>query len=68
MKTLCAFDNCKSRIAKIVGDCKSCDSRFCLVHRLPEMHRCVNMADIRKQAFEANETKLINEAQLKKSI
>jgi predicted nucleic acid binding AN1-type Zn finger protein len=30
--------------ALIVGDCKLCDSQFCVQHRIPEAHACKGIA------------------------
>lgn len=34
----------------MVGDCKFCDSQFCIAHRMPESHACKGMA-VRKEAI-----------------
>ena len=52
---------CGKKVASIIGDCKFCDNKFCLVHRLPESHECVGLANCCREAKERNEEKLLNE-------
>ena len=60
-KTRCFLEGCSDRIAKIIGDCRYCSSKFCGKHRLPETHLCPNMQTCKQQSFEKNSNKLMNE-------
>lgn len=57
-KSKCAM--CLSKSAAIIGDCKFCQSKYCLNHRLPEAHDCVNVSSCKKEAFKTNEKNLLN--------
>lgn len=61
MVTRCDFEDCKNKAAKIVGDCKACNKKWCLNHRLPEYHNCIHLDTIRQQSHEKNTTKLMTE-------
>ena len=60
-KQRCAFENCNKKIAKIIGDCKYCSSKFCSQHRLPEIHLCNNMKEVKNTSKKILEDKLTNE-------
>lgn len=57
----CSIDGCSERVAKIIGDCKYCDKKYCSVHRLPEEHECNNIGDLKKNSFDKYSTKLLSE-------
>ena len=60
-KSRCSFGDCKKRTAKIIGDCKYCDQKFCSMHRLPELHLCCKMNDVKNNSRQILENKLNNE-------
>ena len=60
-KKRCFHENCNKRIAKIIGDCKYCNNKFCSEHRLPELHFCKNMIDVKNNSRKNLELKLSNE-------
>lgn len=45
--TSCKHLDCKNRISKIIGHCKSCGKTFCSKHRYPEEHNCPKLLEIR---------------------
>jgi predicted nucleic acid binding AN1-type Zn finger protein len=57
----CAVPACTDRVARIVGDCRYCQSRFCSRHRLPEEHDCANMSEVKEASFKRNQDKLMAE-------
>ncbi len=61
-KTQCTLPGCKQPFAKIIGVCKFCPQKLCLLHRLPEQHACASMHLIKKIAHSANEFKLLRDA------
>jgi predicted nucleic acid binding AN1-type Zn finger protein len=52
---------CNHKSAAIVGFCKYCNNNFCLKHRLPESHQCINMNILCKQEYDKNSEKLMQE-------
>jgi len=52
---------CQKKSATIVGDCKECGLKYCLVHRLPEDHKCPNMVSLKKNRFNQNRDTLIRQ-------
>ncbi|KAI3631336.1 hypothetical protein MIR68_010826 [Amoeboaphelidium protococcarum] len=60
-KKLCAFADCQSKPAKIVGDCKFCSASFCSRHRTVEAHACANIDQCKAAHFQRNEAKLLKE-------
>ncbi|KAJ3196865.1 hypothetical protein HDU82_001637, partial [Entophlyctis luteolus] len=56
---LCAFERCKEKIVSIAF-CKYCDRKYCMTHRMPEIHseRCA--AELKKGAMASfkNDAKL----------
>lgn len=52
---------CGKKYAYIIGDCKYCNQKFCLIHRLPESHNCQNLQECCSIAKKNNEIKLMNE-------
>lgn len=57
----CNFTECKRKCALIIGNCKFCEKHYCLVHRLPEDHKCEKLDECKKKSFEKNKNKLMNE-------
>ena len=49
MKTRCVMIDCRAQAATIVGVCKYCKGKFCLIHRLPESHQCPCMQSCRDE-------------------
>ncbi|KAL2264782.1 hypothetical protein VTJ83DRAFT_7292 [Remersonia thermophila] len=60
-KVKCSFESCKSAAQRIVGDCSFCDGHFCSAHRLLEDHKCQNLEDCKREAFEQNLSQLNKE-------
>ena len=58
-KSKCAI--CGNKSANIVGDCKYCSCKYCLKHRLPESHNCINMNKCHMKAFTINSNKVMSE-------
>ena len=59
-KTTCSFNECTTRVVRIIGDCKYCSSQYCGKHRLPEDHNCKNIQAVKKRAFEINQSKVLD--------
>ncbi|KAG1020290.1 hypothetical protein G6F26_009415 [Rhizopus arrhizus] len=60
-KTRCAFQSCSEKPVKIIGNCRYCQSNFCVRHRLPEDHLCENLTNCKQAAYERNSMKLLSE-------
>jgi hypothetical protein len=59
-RTRCHTPGCEDRPAKIVGDCRYCQGRFCSRHRLPEAHQCDQLEHCRQQSLAKNTDKLLS--------
>lgn len=59
IKNKCAL--CSSKSATIVGDCKFCNCSYCLNHRLPEDHKCINLNVCRENSYNLNKNKVLSE-------
>ena len=57
----CGLDECREKIALIIGECKYCENKFCLKHRLPEDHLCVNLSKKKFNDRSKVENKLLSE-------
>ena len=57
----CQHTECKSKILSIGISCSGCNKKFCGKHRLPEMHFCENLQELKNKKFEENKQKLIGE-------
>ena len=57
-KTKCA--TCGKKAAAIIGDCRFCEQKFCLKHRLPESHACINLENCKNEAKERNTENVMN--------
>jgi len=55
----CHVKECSKRIAEIVGECKFCQLKFCLGHRLVELHQCTFIKSCIDQATRKNENMLL---------
>ncbi|KAL2142228.1 hypothetical protein VTI28DRAFT_1426 [Corynascus sepedonium] len=60
-KVKCSFEDCKLAAQRIVGDCTFCQGSFCKNHRLLEDHKCQNLEDCKREAFEQNANQLNRE-------
>ncbi|AEO56055.1 hypothetical protein MYCTH_2314483 [Thermothelomyces thermophilus ATCC 42464] len=60
-KVKCSFEDCKLPAQRIVGDCSFCQGSFCKNHRLLEDHKCRNLEDCKREAFEQNANQLNKE-------
>ena len=60
-KSRCFVDGCNKKIAKIIGDCKFCNNKFCELHRLPEIHVCSKMNDVKSKSKNILENRLLSE-------
>ena len=59
VKSKCS--TCGGKYANIIGDCKFCKCKFCLSHRLPESHNCINISICKDNAFSINSNKVMSE-------
>jgi predicted nucleic acid binding AN1-type Zn finger protein len=66
-KTRCTYDGCSNAFVKIIGLCKFCSIKACLLHRLPEQHNCQGMHVVRKKAFDLNKTSIYKNSVLSDS-
>lgn len=53
MKKKCEFECCNLK-QSIIGECKWCERKFCLTHRLQEIHKCEKMDECKIMAFIKN--------------
>ena len=60
-KPRCTFSECKRKCALFIGNCSYCKSKYCDIHRLPEIHLCSNMQDCKDIHFQRNQDKLLAE-------
>ena len=51
-KEKCAHPSvdCCQRVVAVVGDCKWCQQKFCMQHRLPEGHGCTGLESCRVES------------------
>lgn len=64
MKEHCEI--CSNKVA-LIGFCKYCNKNYCLKHRLPEIHNCININVLIKKEFDNNSEKLLKD-KIKKEI
>jgi predicted nucleic acid binding AN1-type Zn finger protein len=61
----CPFINngekCCDKISIIVGKCNYCQQVFCLKHRYPETHNCVNLSELKEKKHNINTNNLLNQ-------
>ena len=57
----CEYEQCKRRVAVVIGDCKYCQHHYCDTHRLPEDHKCDGLDKCRRERFDKNREKLLKE-------
>ena len=43
----CHMQECFKKNTLVIGDCKFCNNSFCCNHRLPEVHDCTNLDDVK---------------------
>jgi predicted nucleic acid binding AN1-type Zn finger protein len=43
----CKYLECKNKLSKLIGHCKSCDKSFCSQHRYPEAHNCAKLLEFK---------------------
>jgi predicted nucleic acid binding AN1-type Zn finger protein len=55
----CHVKECSRKTVEVVGECKFCKNRFCLKHRLVELHECPFMESCIQQAKNKNENILL---------
>ena len=60
-KSQCKFSDCCDKISIAIGTCKWCSKSFCLKHRLPEAHLCINFNDCKQAAINKNTDKIKEE-------
>jgi predicted nucleic acid binding AN1-type Zn finger protein len=58
----CKYSECKNKISKIIGHCKSCDKNFCSQHRYPETHNCAKLLEFKLNSKQTLVSKLMNDA------
>lgn len=61
-KQRCSFVTCNSLPLRMVGNCQSCNGKFCAKHRLFEDHRCEGLNSYKVREKERNGMKLLSEA------
>lgn len=61
-KVRCSFVGCNGLPLRMVGDCHSCNGKFCAKHRLFEDHRCEGLGSYKDMVKERNGVKLLSEA------
>lgn len=49
----CNFTECKNKL-NLIEECKFCENKFCLSHRLVETHHCSNIDLCIQQAVSKN--------------
>tara|TARA_B100001027_G_C16235231_1_gene316666 strand:+ start:622 stop:918 length:297 start_codon:yes stop_codon:yes gene_type:complete len=64
---ICSFPSCKKKIHLICFDC-TCNKSFCLDHRFPEIHRCSEILNIKKNEKEILNKKLLEQESSFKKI
>jgi len=64
----CAVDNCKLKLALIVGHCNHCNNDHCLKHRLPEDHKCQELINLQRKEHADNAAKLMAQKAQKTKI
>ncbi|KAI9224957.1 hypothetical protein BC828DRAFT_343306, partial [Blastocladiella britannica] len=55
----CNHQGCSDKVAKIIGDCRFCQSKFCSRHRLPEAHSCEGIDSCRQASHDRNASRLL---------
>ena len=64
----CKYLDCKHKISKIIGHCKSCDTNFCSQHRLPESHNRIKLIELRLNEKAELAKKLYSNSVMKSKI
>lgn len=55
----CEYTDCKKSTV-IIGDCKYCNKKYCMTHRMVETHSCSNIKDCHHQARQKFAKQLID--------
>lgn len=55
----CKVKECNKKSVSIIGECKFCQGKYCLNHRLVETHQCPCMESCRQQALLKNANTLL---------
>ena len=50
----CDEFNCNKKAHKLLGQCGYCNNYYCMKHRLPEQHNCINLQECKRKAFDDN--------------
>ena len=58
-KLKCCYNKCKNKIEPIMimtgkNKCSKCNFVFCNVHRIPEVHNCIQKKEFTKEELEKN--------------
>ena len=53
---ICFKLDCKKKAKTFIGKCTYCNHIFCMKHRLPEGHNCLELVNCKRKAFEDNKT------------
>lgn len=53
-KTYCFDFCCNKKAHSLLGQCGYCSKYYCMKHRLPEKHNCVNLYICKEEAFKEN--------------
>lgn len=58
----CKDKECKKKIFLTDLECKYCKKRFCMLHRLPEIHKCDGLNEAKKLKHEEQKESLLKNA------
>lgn len=58
-RTKCNVAKCDRPVVLIIGLCTYCTNQFCMKHRIPETHECIEMDLCKKRSFHRNEANLL---------
>ena len=63
IKCPCIINNekCKEKISTIIGKCNYCNKVFCLKHRYPESHNCINLDKLKEKKHNINKDNLLGQ-------
>ena len=57
----CQFPQCPKKYTLIVGDCKHCQSKFCMKHRYPQAHQCEKIEEVMNKERKILKDRLMND-------
>jgi len=63
----CHNEACTAKTS-IIGHCKYCGFDYCNTHRLPEVHLCPNLLDLKQAAHDANTATLMKYKTVEKKV